>query len=72
MYIYYERLNMSKSILIQFASIMLFYAILACLIGPLLFYYTISRTVNGAGNGFIAGSILSIVLWLTVGKKMIK
>lgn len=63
---------MSKSMLTQFASIMLFYAILACLIGPLLFYYTISKTVNGAGNGFIAGSILSIVLWLTVGKKMIK
>jgi hypothetical protein len=51
---------------------MLFYAILACIIGPLLFYYLMGRTVDAAGNGFIAGSILSIVLWLTVGKKMVK
>jgi len=63
---------MSTSAVSKFAQIMLFYAILACIIAPLLFYYLMGRTVDAAGNGFIAGSILSIVLWLTVGKKMVK
>jgi len=30
------------------------------------------RTLTAAGNGFVAGSILSIILWLTVGSKMVK
>jgi hypothetical protein len=30
------------------------------------------RSLNAAGKGFIAGSILSIILWLTVGSKMVK
>ena len=54
-----------------FSMIMAFYAILACVIGPMLFYYLIGKTITNAGNGFIAGSILSIILWLTVGSKMV-
>lgn len=54
-----------------FASIMLFYAILAFIIGPLIFYYFAGRSLEMAGNGFVAGSIASILLWYTFGKKMI-
>jgi len=54
-----------------FASIMLFYAILACVLGPLLFYFLWKKSLKTAGYGFIAGSILSILLWLTYGKKMV-
>jgi hypothetical protein len=61
---------MDKS-LTTFASIMLFYAVLACVIGPVLFYFLWKKSLNTAGNGFIAGSILSILLWLTYGKKMV-
>lgn len=61
---------MDKS-LTTFASIMLFYAILACILGPLLFYFLFKRSLKTAGYGFIAGSILSIILWLTYGKKMV-
>lgn len=61
---------MNKS-LTTFASIMLFYAILACVLGPLLFYFLFKRSLKTAGYGFIAGSILSIILWLTYGKKMV-
>ena len=30
------------------------------------------RTLTAAGYGFIAGSVLSIILWLSVGSKMVK
>ena len=61
---------MDKS-LTTFASIMLFYAILACILGPLLFYFLWKKSLKTAGYGFIAGSVLSILLWLTYGKKMV-
>jgi hypothetical protein len=55
-----------------FIFIMVFYIILSYIIGPLLSYYFMGRTLTAAGNGFIVGSILSIILWLTVGSKMVK
>jgi hypothetical protein len=61
---------MDKSVT-TFASIMLFYAILSCVIGPALFYFLGKKSLKNAGNGFIAGSVLSIVLWLMYGKQMI-
>ena len=61
---------MDKS-MTTFASIMLFYAILSCVIGPALFYFLGKKSLKNAGNGFIAGSILSIALWLMYGKQMI-
>jgi hypothetical protein len=56
----------------QFMMIMLFYIFLSYILGPIVGYYAISKTVSGAGNGFVAGSILSIILWYTVGQKMVK
>jgi hypothetical protein len=54
-----------------FLMIMLFYILLSYVIGPMLFYYFVNKSLLSAGNGFVAGSILSIVLWYTFGSKMI-
>ena len=54
-----------------FLSIMLFYVFLSYVVGPLVFYYTMGKTLKSAGNGFIAGSLASIALWFFVGSKMI-
>ena len=55
-----------------FLSIMLFYILLSYVLVPLGFYYLINKSLSSAGNGFIVGSILSLVLWLSVGSKMVK
>lgn len=54
-----------------FIGIMVFYLLLAFIIFPIGFYYLVDKTLLSAGNGFIVGSIISIILWLTVGKKMV-
>ena len=54
-----------------FVSIMIFYIFISYVLGPLVFYYAIERSLTSAGNGFIVGSLVSILLWLFVGSKMI-
>jgi hypothetical protein len=54
-----------------FVSIMAFYIFLSYILGPLAFYYLMDRSLSAAGNGFIAGSLLSILLWLMVGSNMV-
>ena len=54
-----------------FIGIMAFYALLTYVIFPLIFYYLGKKKLVNAGYGFIAGSVVSIALWLTVGKKML-
>lgn len=54
-----------------FLSIMFFYAILTFLIGPIIGYYIGGKTLNSAGNGFIAGSVISVILWLVFGRKLV-
>jgi hypothetical protein len=56
----------------MFISIMAFYALLSYVIGPLVFYYLRERSLASAGNGFVVGSVVSILLWLSVGSKMVK
>lgn len=53
-----------------FTGIMAFYAALTYLLLPAIFYYTMGKTLNAAGNGFVVGSILSVVLWIFFGSKM--
>ena len=50
---------------------MIFYAILTYIIGPLFFYFLIEKSAASAGNGFVAGAILSIILWYGIGSKMV-
>jgi hypothetical protein len=54
-----------------FLSIMLFYVFLSYVLGPLVFYYTMGKTLKSAGYGFIVGSLVSITLWFFVGSKMV-
>jgi len=56
----------------KFAVVMAFYAMLACVIMPVLFYYLMAKTVSSAGNGFILGSVVSVLLWVFVGSKYVK
>lgn len=54
-----------------FTYIMLFYAILSCVIGPVIFYFLGNKSLQSAGNGFVLFSIVSILLWYTKGRKMV-
>lgn len=63
---------MEKSKLTTFLFIMAFYIFISYIAGPIIFYYLGGKSLSSAGNGFILGSILSLVLWITVGSKMIK
>lgn len=54
-----------------FVSIMVFYIILSYVVFPLAFYYLVEKSLSSAGNGFILGSAVSVMLWLVYGKKMV-
>jgi hypothetical protein len=53
-----------------FIGIMAFYAVLTYIVFPLVFYYLGKKKLVNAGYGFVAGSIVSVALWLTIGSKM--
>jgi hypothetical protein len=55
-----------------FIGIMAFYALLAYVVFPVGFYYLVDKSLASAGNGFIVGSVVSVILWLFVGKKLIE
>jgi len=54
-----------------FISIMGFYIIITYIVFPSGFYYFVDKSLNGAGNGFIVGSIISVLLWYKFGRNMI-
>jgi hypothetical protein len=55
-----------------FIGIMAFYAFLAYVVFPVGFYYLVEKSLASAGNGFIVGSVVSVILWLFVGKNFIE
>jgi hypothetical protein len=54
-----------------FVGIMVFYAILTFIVFPLGFYYLVNKSLLSAGNGFIVGSLISIMLWLVYGRSLV-
>ncbi len=50
-----------------FWQVMAFYAVLSCVIAPIIGYKT--KGLSGLGDGYVIGTIISIGLWFTVGKK---
>jgi hypothetical protein len=54
-----------------FLGIMAFYIILSYILFPLAFYYLIEANLTSAGNGYVAGSLFSVILWLAFGRKMV-
>jgi hypothetical protein len=51
---------------------MVFYAVLSYIVFPAIAYFLFGKTLEAAGNGFIAGSVVSVVLWKAVGFGMVK
>ena len=55
----------------MFAGIMLFYILLAYVILPFIFYYAFEKSLKSAGNGFVVGSIATILLWKIYGENLV-
>lgn len=47
----------------SFIGTMIFYVLLSYIVMPLAFFYFVEKTLMSAGNGFVVGSIVSILLW---------
>lgn len=56
----------------KFLSIMGFYILLSYVMFPAGFYYFVEKSLLSAGNGFVVGSILSVALWYSFGRNMVK
>lgn len=54
----------------KISFIMIFYAVLSYLIGPVV-GYNVTKTKEGIGYGLVIGSIISIALWYSYGSKKI-
>ena len=55
----------------MFIGTMLFYILLSYVVMPVVFYYYVEKTLLSAGNGFVAGSLLSVVLWYTFRSQIV-
>ena len=53
-----------------FWQVMVFYALLSCVVGPLIGQHFKGPEV--LSEGYLAGTAVSVLLWLTVGKKYAK
>jgi len=60
-----------SSKLTTFLGIMAFYILLSYVLFPLAFYYLVEKSLKSAGNGFVLGSAISIILWYVYGSKLI-
>ena len=66
-------MNMNLSFnLTKYTGVMAFYAVLTYILFPAIAYFLFGKTLEAAGNGFIAGSIVSVILWRMVGMGMVK
>lgn len=66
-----SKMNLSFN-LTKYTGVMAFYAVLTYLLFPVIAYFLFGKTLEAAGNGFIVGSIVSVVLWRVVGMGMVK
>jgi hypothetical protein len=55
----------------MFVATMLFYVALSYVLMPAAFYYFGNRTLMAAGNGFIVGSVISVVMWLSFRSQIV-
>ena len=58
--------------LTKYTGVMAFYAALTYIIFPAIAYFLFGKTLDAAGNGFIVGSIVSVVLWKVYGFGLVK
>ena len=55
----------------RFLQIMLFYIVLSYLVFPVGAYYIFGKNLQTAGMGYVVGSFVSVVLWLTYGRYLV-
>ena len=58
--------------LTKYTGVMAFYAVLTYILFPVIAYFLFGKTLDAAGNGFIVGSIISVVLWKVYGFGLVK
>ena len=51
----------------NFWFVMIFYALLSGVVSPYIGYHLKGK--SGLGQGYVVGTMLSLILWFTVGKK---
>ncbi len=51
---------------------MAFYAALTYILFPAIAYFLFGKTLEAVGNGFIAGSVVSVVLWKVYGFGLVR
>ena len=56
----------------MFIGVMVFYAVLSYVLMPAAFYFFVEKNLNSAGNGFVVGSLLSVVLWFNFRSIILK
>jgi hypothetical protein len=56
----------------KYAGVMAFYAVITYLLFPVIAYFMFGKTLEAAGNGFIVGSVISVILWKVYGYGMVK
>jgi hypothetical protein len=56
----------------MFLQIMLFYILISYVIMPTAFYFYYGKSLAAAGNGYVVGSLLSLIMWYAAGKNMVK
>jgi hypothetical protein len=69
MFIY---ITMASFDMTKFSGVMFFYMMLTYIVCTAVGYLLFGRTVEAAGNGFIFGSIVSIILWKIFGIRIVK
>ena len=68
---YWDSILQMKPASQTFFLIMLFYFIISFLMMPAIYYFINRESLSAAGDGFAVGSLISVVLWLLVGRYMI-
>ena len=56
----------------KYTGVMAFYAVLTYILFPVIAYFLFGKTLEMVGNGFIVGSILSVILWKVYGVGLVK
>ena len=56
----------------KYAGVMAFYAVLTYILFPAIAYFLFGKTLEAVGNGFIVGSVVSVVLWKVYGFGLVK
>ena len=56
----------------KYTGVMAFYAVLTYILFPASAYFLFGKTLESIGNGFIVGSVVSVVLWKVYGFGLVK